>query len=329
VTRVQPKFILTSLLALAPGAVGAQTLILSGTTLTTDAADSVHEGATHRNTQVALQTFTTASQLYEVSRVADQIFVRRDGVAQNRAHVWYATESAAGPRLGAYVSDFSSALLANDLTRGVHNLFANSPANGATANIERVDLVVSAGFTATAGLAIPVFDFGAPTSHESFKIALITGIDGAGNPTAYGPLAGIAAGWGQNNVYTHSTFSIQRYQNGQDTTSQYAVLNSTNQGAGGVAFTLADLGVAPGTTIYGYSLFGYDVTSGGNSANLIDWTNDVYFPSTTAEGEGQAGGFDFASVNGILFTAVPEPTVIGWAALGVLAGAGALRRKRR
>jgi hypothetical protein len=317
-----------SLLAVACAA-SAQIIITAGTTLTTDAPDSTHEGKLHRNTAVALQTFTAGGKVYAVTGMADKVFVRRNAVSANQSHVWYATQSSNGNRIGAYASTFSSALLANDFTRGVQNLFGNGTGNGAVGNVERIDLVASSGFVADAGLAIPVFDYGAPTSHESFKIALITGIDGAGNPTAYSNLAGTGPGWGQTNLYTHNNFSIQRYNAGDNTTSQYAVFHGPNQGAGGVAFRLADFGVAAGTTIYGYSLFGYDVTTGGNPANLLDWTNAARFPTNTNDGEGQPGGFDFASVNGVFFSAVPEPSAFGLAALLALAASSALRRRPR
>lgn len=320
--------LLSAVLCFGTGA-SAQVIITAGTTITTDAPDSTHEGNLHRNTAVALETFTAGGQLYAVSGMADLVFVRRNTVSANQSHIWYATESVNGNRIGAYAPTFGAALLANDFTRGVQNLFGNGTGNNAVGNVERVDLVVTSGFAADAGLAIPVFDFGAPTSHESFNIALITGIDGAGNPTAYSNLAGIGPGWGETNLYTHNTFSIQRYNAGNTTTAQYAVLHGPNQGAGGVAFRLADFGLAAGTTIYGYSLFGYDVTDGGNSANLLNWNNAAYFPTNTNDGEGRPGGFDFASVNGVFFSAVPEPASFGLAALLALAASGALRRRPR
>ena len=308
----------------------AQVIITSGTTSTSDAANTTAGGQTYNSTRVALQSFTAGGETYAVSGMADQIFIRRNGVSADLANVWYAT-TPTDVRIGSYATSFDQVLLNNDFTRGVHNLFGNGTGNGAFSNVERLDLVASAGFTATAGLAIPVFDFGTPTNHESFKIALITGIDGGGNPTAYGPLAGIGAGWGQANVYTHNTFAIQRYTDGDVTTEAnfYSLFNGATQGAGGVAFSLADLGVVPGTTVYGYSLFGFDVTDAGNSANLLNWNNSTYFPTTTPSGEGQAGGFDFASVNGVFFSAVPEPSSFGLAAFAALAGQAVWRRRRR
>lgn len=327
-----PRLFLAALLPAGPCVpAGAQMVITAGTTATSDAADTSAEGRTYENTSVALQSFTAGSQTYVVGGMADQVFIRRNGVSANQSHIWYATTSTDGTRIGSHASTFDQALLDNDFTRGVQNLFGNGAGSGAVGNVERVDLVATAGFTATEGLAIPVFDFGAPTSHESFKIALITGVDGSGNPTAYGPLAGVGPGWGVTNLYTHNTFSIQRYNQGDvtDDTSRYALFNGPNQGAGGTAFTLADLGVAPGTTVYGYSLFGYDVTDGGDTANLADWNNATRFPTNTSDGEGQPGGFDFASVNGVFFSAIPEPSTYGLAALVALAGQSAWRRRRR
>lgn len=327
----RPRLLAASVAALAAFAssASAQVIITAGTTLSADAADSTHEGKLHLNTSVALQSFTADGTSYAVTGLADQIFVRRNAVSANQSHVWYATDSVNGNRIGAYASTFTTALLANDFTRGVQNLFGNGPGTGAVGNVERIDLVASAGFVANAGLAIPVFDYGAPTSHESFKIALITGIDGSGNPTAYSSLAGIAPGWGQTNLYTHNNFAIQRYNTGDVTTSQYSLFTGPNQGAGGVAFRLADFGVAAGTTIYGYSLFGYDVTADGDSTNLLDWNNATYFPTNTNDGEAQPGGFDFASVNGVFFSVVPEPSAFGLAALLALASSTALRRRPR
>jgi hypothetical protein len=305
-----------------PAGVWAQTAIISATTLTTDSADTVHEGFTFQNTEVAVQTFTTATQSYALTGMADQVFIRRTAGGTNNAHVWYQTASAAGNRIAPHADTYQEVLLDNNFARGVHNLFANT--GTAFANIERVDFITNAGFTATADFAIPVFDFGVNPQHESFRIALVTGIDGFGNPTSYSSLASTVP-FTATNLYTHTTFSIQRYNTGDTTTSNYSVFNGPNQGPGGVVFQLSDFGIGAGTTIYGYSLFGYDVSTGGNTNNLVDWTVATYFPTTTPDGEGTAGGFDFSGVNGLFFSAVPEPSSYALGALAVMAGAIGLR----
>ena len=68
--------------------------------------------------------------------------------------------------------------------------------------------------------------------------------------------------------------------------------------------TPADLGLTLGTTIYGYSLMAMDVAA-TNSAQLLDWTNGTYFPTTT-DGTTGGGGIELAGLNGMAFTAVPE-----------------------
>ncbi len=315
---------LALLAALTPLAARAQIAITSAVTLTSDAPDSVHEGFTFRNTIVSVQSFSTATETYALSGMADQVFIRRSSSTNNEAHVWYQTSSVGGDRIAPYATDYADVLLDNNFARGVHNLFGNSGTG--TANVERLDLIATAGFTATAGFAIPVFDFGIDPQHESFRIALVTAVDGAGNPTAYSSLASTIP-FVATNLYSHDTFSIHRYNTGDVTTSNYSVFNGPNQGPGGVIFTLADFAVPVGTTLYGYSLFGYDVSDGGNPANLVNWNNSSFFPTNTPSGEGQAGGFDFSGVNGIFFSAIPEPSTYALGGLALMVGAIALRRR--
>ncbi|CAM2782078.1 PEP-CTERM sorting domain-containing protein [Rariglobus hedericola] len=309
-----------------PAGLSGQTAITAVTTITTDSADTVHEGYTFQNTTVALQTFTTSTGTYALTGMADQVFIRRSSGGTNNAHVWYQTASAAGNRIADHADTFQEVLLDNNFARGVHNLFGN--AGSSYANIERVDFISNGGFSATADFAIPVFDFGINPQHESFKIALVTSVDAFGNPTGYSALASTVP-FTANNVYNHSTFSIHRYADGDNTTDDYAIFNGPNQGPGGVVFTLDDFDVDPGTTIYGYSLFGYDVTDGGNTNNLLNWNSATYFPTNTSDGEGAAGGFDFSGVNGVFFSAVPEPSTYALAGLVAVASCMVLRRRPR
>ena len=145
-------------------------------------------------------------------------------------------------------------------------------------------------------------------------------------PIAYSALASTVP-FVATNLYTHDSFSIHRYNTGDVTTANYTIFNGPNQGPGGIVFTLSDFSVPVGTTIYGYSLFGYDVSDGGNPANLVNWNNATYFPTNTPNGEGQAGGFDFSGVNGIFFSAIPEPSTHALGGLALMVGAAALRRR--
>ena len=307
----------------------AQTAITSATTSLTDGADTAANGYTYRNQTLVLDTFTAGGETYAITGQADAVFVRRGSSGVARSHIWYETASNMGDRLGPYITNIEDAILGNNLNLGIHNMFAN--AGSSSANIERVDLISTGGFTAAEGFAIPVFDFGVNPQHESFSIALVTSVDGSGNPTGYSDLASTIP-FTAPNIHTHDSFSIERYSATSGT--PYTIFNTTNdQGPGGVIFILDDFSVSAGSTIYGYSLFGYDVSTGGDSANLVDWTNSTYFPGTTPAGEGTAGGFDFTGVNGIFFqdvafAVVPEPSAfsIGGIAVVVLA---LFRRRRR
>jgi hypothetical protein len=316
--------------AVAP--VQAQIAITSATTSLTDGADTTANGFTYRNQTLALDTFTAGGDTYAVTGTADQVFVRRGSSGVARSHIWYETASNAGDRLGPYITDIEDAILGNNLNLGIHNLFAN--AGSSSANIERVDLIVSGGMTAAEGFAIPVFDFGVNPQHESFAIALVTSLDGSGNPDGYSDLASTTP-FTAPNIHNHDSFAIERYSAGNDTSgSPYTIFNTTNdQGPGGVIFTLDDFNVTEGSTVYGYSLFGFDVSTGGNSANLVDWTNSTYFPGATPGGEGTAGGFDFSGVNGIFFqdiafAVVPEPSAYSLGGIVVVMLALCRRRYR-
>jgi len=294
-----------------------QIAITSATTTSSDGADQVVNGRTYLNQTLSLERFQAGGETYAISGTADTIHIRRTAGGLNRSHIWYETTSSGGDRRSAYINNIEDAILANNLHVGTHNLFANS--NNNVANIERVDLMVTGGFTASDTFAIPVFDFGTNPSHESFSIALITGVDGAGDPNAYSDLASTAP-FTATNIHEHDSFAIERFSAGNDTSGvPYSIFTTTNdQGPGGVIFTLADFGVSSGTTIYGYSLFGYDVSDGGNSNNLIDWNNATYFPTNTPENNNTAGGFDFSGVNGVFFSVIPEPSVFSLGGIAVV-----------
>lgn len=321
--------VLTCWLGYGLTAARAQTLITSISTSTTDTADTISEGFTFENTRISLATFSTAISTYAATSLADAAFVRRNtGVGNaNQSSLWYANGTAPD-MLGTHATNYASLLLDNNISGGSDNTFAN----GTTAqdgNIERLDFVYSGGLVANSKLGFAVFERGAVSVHDAFKIAVITGWDsGTNQPTAYGNLVGQAQNWGPTNVAATFGYTLFRYNNGDNITVNTASTETGSQGLGGVYFTMADLGIAPGTTIYGYSLFGYDVSNGGSSANLLDWNNTTYYPSNTTNATG-TGGIDLATINGVAFTAVPEPQVSALAGVGLMAGAALWQRRRR
>jgi hypothetical protein len=306
-------------------------LITQPTFTVTDAADSTHEGYTFRNTATSLVNFQAGGTLYRVGATADQAFVRRNSVNANRSSVWYRGETGTGaPFLGAHAGDYGALLLGNNINRGSDNTFANGT-NTQTGNIERLDFVWSGGRLVDPGFAVAVFDRGAAGAHDAFRIALITGWDaGTSRPTAYSNMIAQAGNWGGANFNTPAVpsafgYTLFRYTNGDNLGANVSSHENGTQGVAGMLFNLASFGVAPGTTVYGYSLFGYDVNPSAPGLDLLDWNT---YPTNTSDATG-TGGIDLLAINGLAFSAVPEPAAFGLAALGALAAASTLRRPRR
>ncbi len=307
----------------------AQTLITEfNTTTFTGAGDGVstqdESDFTFTNTVQRLDSFTAGGDLYAVSGTADQSFVRRNNVNPAQSSIWY---SRSGSNYTAeHGATVDGVLLGNTFRGGSDNTFVNGSGQSA-GNIERIDFVFTGGVTATDTLAFVVMDRGGATVHDRFQIALITGWDsGTDNVTSYSDVSGQGALWGTTNPDGDFEYQIFRYNTGDDSSDSNANQPGSGQGVGGVIFDIDDFNVSAGTTIYGYSLFGYDVSTGGNTNNLIDWTNSTYFPTNTNDTN---GGIDLAAINGVSFSVVPEPAT--WALSGFAAIALGLfgRRRRR
>lgn len=317
--------------AWAPSA-GAQTIVTSATFTVSDAPDSTVEGKNFQNVTTRLASFVAGGVTYATGTTAQSAYVRRNGVSTTQSSVWYRSGSEV---LGTHSADYGSLLLGNNVNRGSDNTFSNTTGD-AGGNIERLDFVWNSGFTAQQSFAVAVFDRGVATIHDGFKVSLITGWDTTTNrPTSYSTLVAQPGSWvgGVNLAQDPAVplafdYSLFRYNNNDNLSASYKSTETGNQGVGGIVFNLSAFGVAPGTTIYGYSLFGYDVTNAGNSANLLDWTNTTYFPTTT-DGDTGGGGIDLAAINGIAFSVVPEPSTYGLAAFAGLAGWTLLRRRPR
>lgn len=277
------------------------TTFIKGTPTTTG-------GITYNNNILRLDSFTTGAASYNISQLANQVFIRRNTASSNlnQSSYWYAV-TPSGAMQGSYVSNYSTMLLTNNLFQGSDDTFSKGTTID-SGNIARLDFKFGSTLTASNNVGFAVFDRGDVNLHDGFGIAAITGWDNKKNlPTSYGPLITQQGGWGSTNVLGSFTYDLFRYDNGNNTSSPTSTSQTETQGMGGLLFTMSELGVAVGTPVYGYSLFGYDVTSGGNSANLIPWNNPTYFPTTTGSQTG-AGGLDLTTMNGVAFSVVPEPS---------------------
>ncbi|WP_438481096.1 PEP-CTERM sorting domain-containing protein [Oleiharenicola lentus] len=280
----------------------------------------------------------TAGNIYDANSTAIAAYTRRNTTAgnANNSSVWYLQDTANAAKFYApYSTTYANLLLGNNLLRGSDNTFANGT-GALEGNIERLDFVFNeSGIVSSNDTAFAIFDRGLIGVHDSVKIAVITGWDSVNDrPTAYGGnLVGVdASDYGSTNLlgqdYTYNQF---RYSNGDNLGSPYWNGNSETgtQGLGGTIISLSDLGIAAGTTIYGYSLMGYDVTDGGNTANLVNWQNTTYYNTSTTRSTG-SGGIDLSAVNGVLYNRrVPEPSTYGAFLVSAALGAFGWRRWRQ
>ncbi len=329
-----------TLLLLAGSVARGQAVVTSLTyTLSGGGSQTNTDNATFDNYTAAINTFSTSSMSYNVSGVVDYVGVRRNSSTGNadNSSVWYANDSSncATNMYAPHATDYGTLLKSNNLLAGSDNTFANGTAAN-TGNIERLDFIFKSGITATSSLSFAVFDRGDAGVHDGFGIAVITSLNGSVDsngvktPTAYAQLTRVAGGWGGTaNPVQDLNYTLFRYSNGNNISSSDANNETGTQGIGGLVFSTADLGITAGTKIYGYSLFGYDVTSDNNSANLVNYTNTTYFPTNTDSTTG-SGGIDLAAVNGLALTGrhVPEPSTYAAGAVGIMVLATGLRRLR-
>jgi hypothetical protein len=285
---------------------------------------------TYLNEDESVKTLTAGTLgTYTVGSLGT-VTVRRSSTGGNNDTIWYlgsgnGTNHSTVTMDGPLVSGFNQAFSSNNLLIGADNVFSNTGnAVGNNTNVDRIDVTFPVGLTASANEAFSVMDRGASNDHDSFKIAAITGLDSTGKPSSYGTLFSFSDGtWGTTNLIPTSQENILRKN---DTLSGGTLhpSDSTAQSIGGVLIQTDSL-VAPGTKIYGYSLFSEEVT--GKGSQLVDWTNTTYFPPANATST--EGGLDPVATLAAVYVpvAVPEPTSIGMlgaAALGLMA-----RRRRK
>ena len=310
-----------------------QTAITGWTLGSSDAADSTAYGDTFRNSTFNVTSFT-AGTTKTVDSSATTTFIRRSSTGGN-SNVWTVRDGTTGSNIRSTnpsAGTLADVLSGNNVLQGVNDLFTNtagSPATTANSNVERVDFYWNGGFTTVSDQGFAVFDRG---SNDGFQIAVITGWDSINNkPTAYGATKDVAASsYGANLAAdwvagggTETTFeaTFLRFATDSTLTTLDSTQNSTGQGVGGVFVSFADLGIANGTTIYGYSIMATDVTN--TVANLADWTNATYYPTDTPD---SVGSIDLAGFNGRRF--VPEPATYGAILLFFTVAAVAFRRRQ-
>lgn len=295
---------------------------------------------TYGNETRTVTNFTAGGVVYTPVAVTPAVTLRRNTTNYANNVVWYRDSSFSGDSIFGYDvtvnaphdGNMSTVFSGQNLNRGTDNIFVNSPAistgtpantgiesNGNYNNIERLDMVISSGIQVYANVRLAIFERGTAGGSDGFKIAAITAIDGSGNPLHYGALTSIAGGNQYGNIEGLNTVIERNRLSSPGTAAEY-VSGTQNQRLNGISISaMADLGVTEGTTIYGYSLFGSDVTGSGDQ--LVDWNNSVYFPTNTGSVN---GGLDLVALNVVY---IPEPGSLTLLAAGAFLVTVRRRRK--
>lgn len=235
---------------------------------------------------------------------------------------------------GRYINDLSALFTSSNILTGTENLFVNTSQPGdVVSNIERMDFLFTNGIVVASDRGFALFERGrgpnSPTAgaNGGFKVAAITAIDSFGNPTGFSTTVVSIA----DNAYNNGNVGVghpgYRYDVLRYATNGGPELNYMNnaalstQGMAAAFIYSTGFGLSTGTTIYGYAVFGEDVTGTGN--DLIDVTNPIYFPNNSTI----ANDVDMISAGAIFFTEVPETNA--WFALALAAAVAIALRRRR
>jgi hypothetical protein len=329
---------LGGLLAATPAQAFTAVTSITVAPLSTSGSPTTVNGITYNNQSLQITSLSTASNTWNAAGgLSTTLTLRRSTAGTANQIVWSerAGSNQNNVRIAAPTTT-QAALNQNNIFMGTDNLFTNNSGTNRS-NVERVDFVTSSGFTATSDLGVVVFERGATTGHDKFKIAAITGVDASGNATSFGNLLSIAEGWGQTNLRTAA-------QNPAGANPAYTILNggtagagnftntsSVTQNIGGVVIQLSEL-VSGTPTIYGYALFAHDTNVNGSctAAGLVNIDNTNCYKTNTADAN---GGIDLLAANvGIVSNrpaAVPVPPQLLGTVVSALVAAGKVRSSKK
>ncbi len=270
---------------------------VAGTTYT-NSLTIYNWGVAPNNTEVKVNGFTAGGIAYTyASYLTGTIKFRRVNNVNktgNYSLVWAEIAPASFNMFPAYQNDMEPFFNGTFYNKGTDNLFDNisGGATGNNNNIERMDWILPTAFNTSTPdkFGFAVFERGAVGAHDPFKIAAILSIDAFGNPTSYSNKVNVlATNYADPGPVVNYRILKSLYP------ADLLDAGTGSQSRGGVIISLQNLGVAPNTPIYGYSLFANDLPALATSAQMVDYTNATYFPTNT----GAAGGIDLVAVTGI------------------------------
>jgi LruC domain-containing protein len=262
----------------------------------------------YNDNQLSLDAFEAGGYGYRYEGVPVEVFFRRvdnpvvSGVRDLLFYFGNRNNSAINLK-APYEEEMKVAFTGNaNLLRGSDNLFSNgADNNGNNNNIERLDVVVSAGINLVSAEAqgFAIMERGNVNQHDAIVVAVITAVDGADNPTAYSDVIRVGSSdYGTTNPISGNPSVVLRRDGAVEPLKVSTTLG--NQGIGGVMFKFSDFGLTDGQTVYGYSVTGGDFPAGGTGANMVDYTNTTYFPLNTNGTTAGQGGIDMIALTGIV-----------------------------
>ncbi len=294
-----------------------------------DRANQTVNGITYEGYHASPETITTAVGVYDAGTAAagaDSVFVRRNtatptsttNVAGQAIGFFSGTGGSTTVR-GTYNATMEDLFQDGNILNSTMDTFANTTSGvGNTGhNIERIDFVWSGGYTVIGDEVIIVFNLDRVGGQDDFRVAAFTAVDNSADkvPTAYANTGVLVTGTNYPDKLPLNT-AIPGTQNGGITSPTSAFrttgvddfsgtpLNTGTdpsvQGIGGVAISLASLGLSPGQVIYGYSLIAGDTTA-NTAADLLDFTDNSIYPTSTPDAD-QSGTADFSTFGGKIAT---------------------------
>lgn len=221
-------------------------------------------------------------------KVFDKVLIGRHpsvpGTVVNTLYERTAPVGADNYFAAGYLGGFDQIINSFACNRGSDNTFAN--VGSTISNIERVDLIKTGGFLCTSPTK-QGFLINERNGNDPFKVAAITSLNGLQEVNTLGTLLSVpASAWGKVGPGIIST--VMSREIGVDPFLR-PKQDITTQTISGVYITMADLGISPGTTIYGMVVFPNDVTAAMDLIGLTD------VPTNTPEA---SGGMDMMAGGG-------------------------------
>ncbi len=236
---------------------------------------------------------------------------------------------------GRYLNTLNDLFTSRNLYTGTENLFVNQSAPGnVVANVERMDFIFTGGVLVASDIGFAVFERGrGPNSTNAganggFRVAAITALDSFGVPAGFSTAVVSVL---PDNIYNNTNQGVghpgYRYDVFRFATAAGPELDAFNnvnlntQGMAAAFISSASFGLSLGATVYGYAVFGEDVTATGS--DLLDVANPAFFPTNS----GFDNDVDMIASGAIIFRAVPEPGAVAALALAATAGLALSRRR--